>query len=396
MAKTAVKKVRVTARQVAEHRASSKRDLSPKWDGCESWSADQFSKHFRESMQYYNFNYSGKDLKPQVINWMGRNGYTKEQIKAFKDTKDWRSSVTMGAIAACLNRGMQPTRSDFNNGRSSASWLGERITEVIFDGASDIAEAEVEAKTSAPVVNIQERLREAAAKMTAEIEDSIEKFQTDPDNFDPHEYKIISVLKGKGTKAAHARIIKGFYERDLAELEELASGNADEQLREAYSHRSKKQIKKMIEFYSEIMSACDMLAEEAKVTRKPRKAKAVSKDKIVSKLKYKKNDDSLKLVSVNPVDILGAKELWTYNTKTRKLGKYVAEDFQDLSVKGTSITNFSASKSVQKTLRKPAEQLKAFKDSGKVALRKFLEDINAVDTKMNGRINADIILLKVA
>jgi len=396
MAKAAVKKVRVTAKQVAEHRAGSKRDLSPKWDNCETWTADAYLKHFREAMQYYNLNHSGKDLKPQVINWMGRNGYTKEQIKLFKDTKDWRSSVTMGAIASCLNRGMMPVRADFNNGKSTALWLGERIKEVIIDGEKDIAEAEVVEKTAAPMINIQERLREAAAKMTAEIEDSIEKYQTDPDAFDPKEFKIISVLKGKGAKAAHARIIKTFYERDLAELEELASGKGCEQLREGYSHRTKKQIRKLIDFYTEVMSACDMLAEEAKVTRKPRKVKAVSKDKLVSKLKFKKTDDSLKLVSINPTDIIGSKELWIYNTKTRKLGKYVAEDFQDLAIKGTTIINFSANKSVQKTLRKPTEQMKAFKDAGKVALRKFLEDINAVDTKMNGRINADIILLKVA
>ena len=53
-------------------------------------------------------------------------------------------------------------------------------------------------------------------------------------------------------------------------------------------------------------------------------------------------------------------------------------------------------KSVQKTLRKPADQLKEFKSAGKVALRKFLDDINAVDTKLNGRINEEIMLLKVA
>jgi hypothetical protein len=29
-------------------------------------------------------------------------------------------------------------------------------------------------------------------------------------------------------------------------------------------------------------------------------------------------------------------------------------------------------------------------------LRKFLDDINATDTKMNGRLNEEIILLKVA
>jgi hypothetical protein len=90
------------------------------------------------------------------------------------------------------------------------------------------------------------------------------------------------------------------------------------------------------------------------------------------------------------------KELWVYNTKTRKLGKYVAAEFHDLGVKGTTITGFDEAKSVQKTLRKPADQLKEFKAAGKVALRKFLDEINAVDTKMNGRINEETVLLKVA
>ena len=40
-------------------------------------------------------------------------------------------------------------------------------------------------------------------------------------------------------------------------------------------------------------------------------------------------------------------------------------------------------------------KLKEFKNSGKVALRTFLDTVNATDTKMNGRINEDTILLKV-
>jgi hypothetical protein len=88
--------------------------------------------------------------------------------------------------------------------------------------------------------------------------------------------------------------------------------------------------------------------------------------------------------------------LWIFNTKTRKLGRYTAKEFNTLGVKGTTITNFDEFKSIQKTVRKPEEKLKEFKAAGKVQLRKFLEDINATDTKMNGRINEDIILLKVA
>jgi hypothetical protein len=328
---------------------------------------------------------------------MSRQGCTKEDISAFKKTKDNRCGMTMGAVAACLIKGMPSVRADFNDGRDTAVWLRARINEVIEQGRDDLDDSEevVEVKKDVYTPSIQERLREVSLGMTEEIETAIEAFQTDPETFDPKAFKVLNLLKAKQAKAAHARIIRDFYSRNLTELLELASGKADEQLREGYSHRSKKQIKSFIAFLQEIESACNMLMQEAKVNKKPRAKKAVSKDKLIAKLKYKKSDEPLKLVSINPADIIGAQELWVFNSKTRKLGKYIAAEFQELGIKGTTITGFSEMKSVQKTLRKPAEQLKAFKEAGKVVLRKFLEDINAVDTKMNGRINEEIMLLKV-
>jgi hypothetical protein len=170
----------------------------------------------------------------------------------------------------------------------------------------------------------------------------------------------------------------------------------DEQLNEGYSCYTKKQIKKLHDFYSEIISACDMLQQEGKVNRKPRVKKPVAKDKLVAKMKYCKSDDATKMVSINPTDIIGSQELWVYNIKTRKLGKYIAAQYGELRVKGTTVIGFDENKSVQKTLRKPVEQLKEFKSAGKVTLRKFLDEIKAVDIKLNGRINEDTILLKVS
>jgi len=393
----AATKTRVTKKQVIAHRTRAVKDHSPVWDGVEKMDAEQFLRHWHGAMQYYRLEFSGKDLKPAVLKWMQSVGCTKEDIAAYKRTKDSRTNVTMGAIASCLLRGMPIKREDFNQGRDTSAWLREQIVEVIEAGKND-KDDEVVVDTKPTVIqpSIQERVKEVAMKMTEEIEDAIEGFQTDPENFDPKAFKMLNLLKGKEVKAAHARVIKGFYEKDLAELEELASGNADEQLKEGYGHRSKKQIRNLIAFYQEIMSACDMLAQEAKVNRKPRKTKVVPKDKIVAKLKYMKSNEPLKLVSINPTDIIGTKELWIFNTKTRKLGKYVAAEFSDLGVKGTTITGFDEFKSVQKTIRKPEEKLKEFKAAGKVQLRKFIEDINATDTKMNGRINEDTILLKVA
>ena len=384
------------AKHLAEARASKGKDYSPKWDGHETWDTNQFLRQFHIAMSWYRLESSGKELKPKVINWMSANDYTKEQIAEFKKTKDNRCGTTVGAIAACLLKGMPPVREDFNDGRSSAVWLGQSIAKIVSEGKDDTDDSEeVEVKPTGPVVSIQDRVREASYKMTEEIETAIEAFQTDPETFDPKAFKVLNLLKAHQAKAAHARVIKDFYARNLDELTEAAT-TKDEQLKEAYSHLSKVQLRKITAFYQEIVSACEMLAQEAKVNRKPKAKKAVPAEKIVAKLKYKKADEPLKLVSINPADILGAKELWTYNTKSRKLGKYVAEEFQDLGIKGTTITGFSEPKSVQKTLRKPADQLKEFKAAGKVVLRKFLEDINAVDTKMNGRINEDIILLKIA
>lgn len=390
-------KTRVTKKHVAEHRAKQARDLSPKWEGHESWDENQFLRFFHVAMNYYRMEHSAKDLKPKVINWMGANGYTKEQIKAFKDTKDNRCGSTVGAIAANLLRGMPAVRADFNEGRSTAQWLGAAIAKILDEGKNDEVEPEEGAVEVKPLIaqpSIQERTRDAAMAMTEEIEDAIELFQTNPDEFDPKAFKLLNLLRGKQVKAAHARIIKDFYKRNYDELVEAAT-TKDEQLKEAYSHISKANLKKITLFYSEVLSACDMLAQEAKINKKPRAKKPTDKAKVVAKMKYLKQDDKLKLVSVNPQDIIGTQELWIFNTKTRKLGKYVAAEFQELGVKGTTITGFDEHKSVQKTLRKPEEQLKEFKAAGKVALRKFLEDIKAVDIKLNGRLNEDTILLKV-
>ena len=384
------------AKHLAEVRAKKGRDFSPKWDGHEAWDTNQFLRHFHSSMAWYRLESSNKELKPKVIDWMGRIGCTKEDISAFKKTKDNRCGTTMGAIAACLIKGMPAIREDFNDGKDSSAWLRTEISRVISEGKDDKDDSEevVAVKKDVYTPSIQERVRDASMLMTEEIETAIEAFQTDPEAFDPKAFKVLNVLKAKQAKAAHTRIIKSFYEGNLRELIEVAN-TKDEQLKEGYSHLTKAHLKKITAFYQEVVSACDMLGQEAKVNRKPRAKKPTDKSKIVGKLKYMKTNEPLKLVSVNPEDIIGAQELWIYNSKTRKLGRYVAEEFKELGVKGTTITGFSESKSIQKTIRKPEEKLKEFKAAGKVALRKFLDDINATDARMNGRLNEETVLLKV-
>ena len=378
-------------------RENAKRDHTPKWDNVENMTIEQYSSHFRESMKYYNLESSSKDLKPKVIDWMGRNDYDRNSIQLFKKTKDWRCNITMGAIAANLLKGMPEVRAGFNGNKNAADWLRSEISKTIEAGQYDIEEvAAVKAvKVAAPVVTIQDRIREQAVGMSDEIDAAIDSWITDPEAFDPKSFKMISLLRGKGAKAAQARYIKSFFANGLAELQELASGNADEQLRESYKFASRKNIKKLIEFYESVAQACEQIAAEAKVMKKPRATKVKPAEDLVKKIKYKLTDDKLGVTSVPAAGLIGAQSAIVYNSKSRKIGMYIAKTSAGLSVKGTSIVDFTE-KSVQKTLRKPAEQLKDLKlQNTQRRVETWIGAIKATDTVLNGRMNADIMILKV-
>ena len=152
----------------------------------------------------------------------------------------------------------------------------------------------------------------------------------------------------------------------------------------------------MTGWIDDLLTAVEQYRGVKKAAKKARVKKAPSKEKLVAKLKYAKENKALKIVSINPADIIGSAELWVYNVKTRKLGKYIAASYQTLGIKGTTITGYDTDKSVSKTLRKPEEKLTEFARAGKVQLRKFIEDIKATETKMNGRISEDVVLLRTA
>lgn len=392
---TATKSKRVTSTSIREN---AKRDMSPKWDNAQDWTSAQFTKNFYNSMEFYRLEKSVKDLKPKLIEWMHNSGYSKDDINAVRKTKDKYFSGTAVGVAACLVKGMPEVHAGFNNGKNTAVWLRNEIEKVVSAGANDLEDDEDAPKVEKPVIytpSIQDRLRDAAGEMSEELDYAIDSWSTDPEAFDPKAFKVVNLLKGKGAKAAHARLIKNYFQRGLDELHELASGKADEQLKEGYSNRPRKHIKKLIEFYESIAAACDQIAAEQKVLKKPRAKKVKPAEQLVSKVKFMLTDAKLNITSVPPATIIGAQGLVVYNTKTRKLGMYTSKTSAGLNVKGTSITNFTE-KSVQKTLRKPEVQLKDFKDQN--TQRRVETWIGAIKTTgilLNGRINEDIVLLKV-
>lgn len=358
----------------------------PEWSAdAADWDNERFDNRLRKSFYYYNYYYNQKDCKKYVIDWLQKNSKLSiEEVKAFNRAGDRLLPMTVCSLIMAHRKGM-PFRG--------------RHIEFIIDSVMDvISKAEPEEvpviATAEQVYNrptIQDRLAERTSEIIGELEGIFDDIATGVKN----PTKLYDFLVANNVVQSQLGKYEDLYKTRKAELE-LAQSKTDAQVTEGYKHLKAADFKRITGWINDLLAAVEQYRGVKKATKKARVKKAPSREKVVAKIKYCNTDAVLKLVSINPADIVGASELWVYNTKSRKLGKYVAAAYQTLTVKGTSLVNFDTDKSVCKTLRKPDEKLKEFAKAGKIQLRKFLDDVKATESKMNGRMNADIVLLKVA
>ena len=334
-----------------------------------------------------HFEVDSKECSAVIKSWVRKN-YDKTTASAILKNEEWRFNKSHIA-AYCYWTSLEDVEPAPDD---SVEWMTEYFAELAERGKSLVKEQKKEEKKKANVhtPSIQERMREQLSEIVGQFEVWLDE---QPTKDVP---KFFDWLKKNNVAQAHISKIREYYVPMHAEFEALLQKDCDPELKEGYGHLTKAEIKQHIKWFESLFTDLDAYNNLKRATRKTRVKKAPSTEKLVSKLKYKKDDARYKIVSIDPAKIVGATELWVFNTKNRKLGKYVAEDGVELTVKGTTLQFFDANKSVCKTLRKPEEQLAAFGKAGKVALRKFLEEIKATETKMNGRLNEHTVLLKVS
>lgn len=361
-------------------RHASVKDFEKALSGGEpSWKNGQNS--LSTALNWYNYHSDSKESKKFTLSYLKEIGATKKDIESIEKVSD-EQFQNLGFVCRMKLRGAPLTE-------RNEQWISEFIETLKKNTTIKTITENTETKV---VVSIQERVLEKTREFIGEIEGALDDclmVKDFKDIFSP--YDLMRTLDVKG---AHTKHIIPVYQKRLDEIEEAIKGK-NEQLTEGYSFLTKKQQKEYANLLKRIIEDCAKIAHTAKLTRAPRKKKVKSVDKIIEKMQYKKEDNEYKTASINPIDIIGASQLWIFNTKTRKLGCYNATDAAGLNVKGTTLTNFNEETSVQKTVRKPEIVLPATVKAGKVALRKVLTDINAVEQALTGRINSDTILLRV-
>jgi hypothetical protein len=360
----------------------------PVWDTERARVMDDatFDNHLRKSFYYYNYYFTQKDTKKYVTEWMkNSHEFTKEEIRAFERSADRSVPMTVHGLIMAHRVGMPLLPRHI-------AFIDIEIEKAITRGDANIDEdVAVEEKPKVLAPTIQDRLNEKTAEVIGELEGHYDEFIVNS----KYTFKPYDFLTANNVPQSQLSKYETVFQSRFAELAQ-AFERADEQLAEAYGHYRAADYKRIMAFIDQILNDIIQYRGVKKATKKVRAPKSVSKEKIVAKLKYAREDKSMRLVSINPVDIVGAQELWVYNTKTRRLGKYVADSLKGpLNVKGTSIIGYDEVKSVTKTLRKPEEKLKEFARATKIELRKFLEAIKATETRLNGRVNAETVLLRV-
>jgi hypothetical protein len=355
----------------------------PQWK--EQPPEDQRTSAMTRMFNWYNYHYGKKEAKDCIVDWLARNDRTQEAKEFNRIPEAAVHKIGIGWVCRANLLGLALTDAEI-------ATINAAIADYIAAGKSVKEVVEV-AEVAQIRPNIQDRLREKMSEAAGELEGMYDEMIMAGGKMSA-DYKPISLLRSLNVAPQLIGTVKEVWERRIEELQAVVAGK-DADLVEGYGQFGKLQVRNFIKFAEQVIADCDTYRQIKKVERKPRAKKAIPLEKQVAKFKYAKEFAELKLKGESATKLVGASEAWLYDVAKRKLIHVVADShLGTFFVKGSAIVGFDPAATVQKTLRKPAEQIRSIVSVGKPAARKAFRDIKATEVKFNGRGNDNLIILK--
>ena len=312
-----------------------------------------------KAFSWYNYFYGKKDARDMIVNYLELHG-RKTDVRLLRGVSDSNIRLTTGWLCRMSMVGLELNEHEQIK-------LDNMLKECVQSKPQEIAEVVVD---ETPRVTIQDRLREKVSECAGELDGMFDEFIASGAKMSA-DFKPIVLMRGLNIAPQMISTLSEIWKARQVEFEEVVAGK-DSQLTEGYRHLSKIQLRNVLKFCETVINDCGAYIQIKKVERKPRKKKAVSPEKQAGKFKFLAEFAELKLKSLAPSQLIEKSEAWLYDTKKRKLIHLVADDYsKTFTVKNNSIIGFSTVETQQKTLRKPAEQLKGIGAVGKPAARKF-------------------------
>ena len=339
-----------------------------------------YTINLMRTLNWYSKERDRKDAYKYIKDYVKTN--RKSDLQTFdRKATDKDIQITLGWIARIVQKGAVLSA-------EHAVQLEQHITELVHK--EDRVQEDTEEPKKKNVVNIQDAIREKAMEFLGELEGRLDDFVTKREITD-----LLSCLKSQEVPAPYMHYVEDWAKEKLVDILAVIDQLSDPDYKDAYSHFNKRDLISYAKMLGTFVEDCDKYAQYKKANRKPRPVREKSPVQQVRTLRFKVTDDELGMKSVAPTDIIGAQQLWVYNSKTRKLALYKTDSARGIQCKGSTLQNYDPEMSKQKTLRRPAEQLKTLMEAGKIQLRKFMDDIGTKEQAVNGRINAEMLLLKI-
>jgi len=353
----------------------------PTWENQPT--AGRFSA-LSKAFSWYNYFYGKKDARDMIVAYLELHG-RKSDVRLLRGVADSAIRLTTGWLCRMSIVGLELNEHEQTK-------LDTLLTELLSTKQQEIAEPGAE--PAIPKLTIQDRLREKLSECAGEMDGLFDEFIINGAKMSA-DYKPIVLMRSLNVAPQMVGSLGTIWKRKLAELEEAAKGQ-DKQLAEGYAFLSKVQLRNAIKFCETVVNDCGAYVQIKKVERKPRVAKAVSPEKKAAKFKVCMEFADLKLKGLPAAQLVDKSEAWLYDTKKRKLIHLVADSHTlSFTIKSNSIIGFGVAESSQKTLRKPADVLKAIMSNGKPATRKVFKDLTTTETPFNGRGTENLIVLRV-
>jgi len=340
---------------------------------------------FANAFQWYNYHYGKKDAKDMLCHYLEHNN-RKTDAKTMRGIPDSQIRVTPAWVCRMTLLGLMLNEHE-------QSIVDDQISQMLkVKQEKKREQSDIDADTAVAKLTIQDHLREKVSECCGELEGMFDDFVVAGAKMTA-DFSPIKLMRGMNISPNMVGTVSAVWELRLAEFNEVLEGE-DADLVEGYSHLTKNQLKQCVKFCETVINDCGSYVQLKKVERKPRAKKAVSPEKLTRKFKFLREFEGLKLKSEPVTKLVDASEAWLYDTVKRKLIHVMADShIGTFTVKGSAIVGFDALTTVQKTLRKPAEQIKAVISGGKPAARKAFSEIKATETKFNGRGNDNLIIL---
>lgn len=346
--------------------------INLKYLGDEPEKDEYLGAEYSRALTWYNYMLDIDDSRQYMYEYLEKRKMDKV-VRDLKRVPDMYYPVTSGWIARLVDRGctLPPN--------------AERNMALLLKKALVYKEPEVQVDEETH--SVHDRMKDKATDYIAEVEAILD---TD-DNF---EFSMYDWLVAKAIPPRYMNKFIEKYQPILVELLLVQEGE-DEQLNEGYSHLSEDDLNSLIVRYDELIEDCERYGTNTKKIRKPRKKKVVSVEKKLQHFKYLESSNEYKIASVKPEKIIGAQEVWMFNTKYRTLTVLRAEDSSGLQIHRTAITKYDEDTSCTKRIgRNTSNFINRVLNTGKVPLRKLIDEINT-SAPIQDRCNENTVILRI-